>query len=128
MTPIEIMALIVVAFAAIKLLVVLINPQHWMCTVTKGSWTNPILTTLASLAVMVVSLIFLLQELTIVQIFAAMLFVMSFTMLGLAPYSKDVLELEEKMFKDGRYMLKKGWPATIVWVVLIIWTLYALFA
>lgn len=128
MTPIEIMALAVVVFAASKLLLVLIGRQKtWFGTVTKRFWANSTLTTLTSLAVAVVALIYLLKELTIVQIFAAMFFAMSLIAMGLAPFSKDMLSLEDKWFKS-KDMLKKGWFAAIVWIALIIWLLYALFA
>ncbi|MDI6888444.1 MAG: hypothetical protein QMC78_01950 [Methanocellales archaeon] len=124
MTPIEIMALIVALFAGIKMLVTLINPKYWKNTVTKRSWANPTLTSLVSLVLTVVTLAFLLRELTIVQIFAVMLFAMGLIMLGFAPYSKEMLVLEDKMFKQK----EKGWLAGLVWAVLTIWVLYALFA
>lgn len=127
MTPIEIMAFIVVLFATIKLLVVFISPKSWYKGFTSRFWTNPVLITIISLAVTVVTLIFLIRELTIVQIFAAMLFTMSFIILMLAPFSKDMLALEDKWFKE-KDICKKGWVAGIVWIVLIIWVLYTLFA
>lgn len=122
MTPIEIMALIVATAVLIKLVLMVASPKSWKSTVTKRSWANPILTTIVSLVVMVVSLIFLIRELTIIQIFAVMFFAMSLMILSFAPYSKDMLVLEDKMFKN----LKKGWVAGIVWLVLAIWVLYAL--
>lgn len=127
MTPIEIMALIVVLFAGSKLLLVLIGQQKsWFGTVTKRFWANSTLITLVTLALAAVTLIYLLKELTIVQIFAAMLFVMLLIVMGLAQFSKDMLALEEKWFK-GEDMRKKGWFAILVWLALVVWVLYALF-
>ncbi|MFA5772283.1 MAG: hypothetical protein WC974_06110 [Thermoplasmata archaeon] len=42
-----------------------------------------------------ISLFFLLKELTIVQIFATLMFSMSLMILGFAPHSKDMLVLED---------------------------------
>ncbi len=127
MTPIEIMALIVVLFAGSKLLLVLIGQQKsWFGTVTKRFWANSTLITLVTLALAAVTLIYLLKELTIVQIFAAALFTMILITMGLAQFSKDMLALEEKWFK-GEDMRKKGWFAIIVWLALVVWVLYALF-
>lgn len=126
MTAIEIMALAVVVFAGVKLPLTFITPKSWKIwwrTVTQRTWTNPVRTTVAMLLLMVVSLAFLLRELTIIQIFAATLFGWSLVILGFAPFSKEMLEVEEKMFKQK----EKGWLAALVWAILIVWVLYALF-
>lgn len=125
MTPIEIMALIIAVFAAIKILVILINPKSWM-NVVKTVYGNPILTTIISLVLAVVVLNYLLVELTIVQIFAVMLFLSLLMVIGIAAYSKDILQLASKLLED-REVLKKAWLAIIVWVILIVLVLYTLF-
>jgi len=127
MTPIEIMALIVAVFAGVKLVVALISPKSWLGSVTKTAWSNPTLTTIGSLVLAAVALFYLLEELTIVQIFAAMFFLMLLMVMGFAPYAKDMLALEDKMLKD-RDVVKRGWLSIIVWGILVIWVLYALFA
>jgi len=88
MTPIEIMAVIVALAVLIKLVLMVASPKSWKNTVTKRSWANPILTTIISLVAIVVSLIFLLRELSIIQIFAVMFFAMSLMMLSFAPFLK----------------------------------------
>lgn len=127
MTAIEIMALIVAGLAAIKLVIVLISPKFWFRTVTKNVYRKPTLTLIISLVIAAVTLLFLLQTLTIVQIFAVMLFLMSLVAMGFAPYAKDMLELGDRILKN-RNILKKGWLPAIVWLLLVIWTLSALFA
>lgn len=126
MTPIEIMAFIVAAIAAIKLFVIFINPKSWI-KVTKTVFANPFLTTIILLALAMISLGYLITELTIVQIFAAMLFVMCLSALGFAAYSKEMLPLVNKMLKE-KDILKKAWVSIAVWIVLIGWVLYELFA
>jgi hypothetical protein len=125
LTPIEIMTLIIAVFAAIKILVILINPKSWM-NVVKTVYGNPILTTIISLVLAVVVLNYLLVELTIVQIFAVMLFLSLLMVIGIAAYSKDILQLASKLL-ENREVLKKAWLAIIVWVILIVWVLYTLF-
>ena len=127
MTPIEIMALIAAVIVPIKLLMLLRSQKSWFNTVTRRYWGNAIVTTILSLIVVIVTLFYLLQELTIVQIWAVTLFAMALISLGLAPFSKYMLNVEKKWFTETN-TLKAGWFAAMVWVALIIWVLYALFA
>jgi len=127
MTPIEIMALIAAIIVPIKIITLLRSRQSWFNTVTKRFWGNPVATTILLLIVVIVTLYFLLQELTIVQIWAASLFIMALIALGLAPLSKYMLEIEKKWFTEMN-VLKIGWLPAIVWLALIIWVLYTLFA
>ena len=126
MTPIEIMALIAAIIVPIKLIMVLRSQKSWFNTVTRRYWGNAIVTTILSLIVVIVTLFYLLQELTIVQIWAVTLFAMALISLGLAPFSKYMLNVEKKWFTETN-VLKTGWVAAIVWIVLIIWVLYVLF-
>ena len=127
MTPIEIMALIAAIIVPVKLIMVWRSQKSWFNTVAKRYWGNATVTTILSLIVVIVTLYYLLQELTIVQIWAVMLFAMALISLGLAPFSKYMLDVEQKWFTETN-VLKIGWFAAIVWLVLIIWVLYTLFA
>ncbi|NOR48949.1 MAG: hypothetical protein GQ533_13055 [Methanosarcinaceae archaeon] len=51
---------------------------------------------------------------------------MSLIVLGLAPLSKYMLEIEEKWFKEEK-MITIGPIAWIVWSGLSIWVLYTIF-
>jgi len=131
MTPIEIMALIVAVFVGFKLLVVLISPKSWMGIVkTVTIWKNPIPTTLVSIVLAAVALMYLLQELTIVQIFATTLFVMFLMIISLSSCAKATLAVEKQVFKemDVKKLSMEAWLAIIVWGILTIWVLWALFA
>jgi len=130
MTPIEIMALIVAVFVGFKLLVVLISPKSWMGIVkTVTIWKNPIPTILVSIVLAAVTLMYLLQELTIVQIFATTLFVMFLMIISLSSCAKATLAVEKQVFKelDVKKLSMEAWLAIIVWGILTIWVLYALF-
>ena len=126
MTPIEIMALIAAIIVPIKIIMLLRSQKFWFNTVTRRYWGNAIITTILSLIVVIVTLFYLLQELTIVQIWAVTLFAMALISLALAPFSKYMLSVEKKWFTETN-VLKTGLVAGIVWTILVIWVLYALF-
>lgn len=126
MNPTEIMAFIVAFFTLGKMLTMLFSQKSWFTNYTKRFWAHPRMLTIGSLVVVIVSLWFLLQELTIVQVFAVTFFSMSLIILGLAPLSKYMLEIEEKWFKEEK-MITIGPIAWIVWSGLSIWVLYTIF-
>jgi len=126
MNPTEIMAFIVAFLTLGKMLTMLISQKSWFTNSTKRFWAHPRMLTIGSLVAVIVSLWFLLQELTIVQVFAVTFFSMSLIVLGLAPLSKYMLEIEEKWFKEEK-MITIGPIAWIVWSGLSIWVLYTIF-
>lgn len=125
MTPIEIMALILIIVSVVKILVILAKPSAWT-EVIKKVWANPFLTGFISFILAVVVLYYLLQELTIVQIFASMLFLALLAAIGIATYCKEVVGIAQKLLKD-KNILKKSWLYLIIWIVLIIWVIKELF-
>jgi hypothetical protein len=70
MTPIEIMAFIAAIIVPIKIIMLLRSQKSWFNTVTRRFWGNAVVTTILSLIVVIVTLYYLLQELTIIQIWA----------------------------------------------------------
>jgi len=125
MTPIEIMALIVIGLALIKIVVLFVNPKHWM-KVIEAVFTKPALTIFVSVVWTAVVLVILLQELTIVHIFASMLFLMPLFLMGFAAYGKDTTAWAKKMLKDKKLM-KKSWLLILIWIVLMLWVIYTIF-
>jgi len=120
----EILALLVVLFGGIKIVLSAAGKKYvWFNDVTKKAWNSSVRMTAIALVMTLVSLYVLLQEFTIVQIFAVTFFALSLTWLGLAPFSPYMLELEEKIFKDlNRRGL--GIIAGAVWAILFLWVLY----
>ena len=125
MTPVKVIALVFIVFALVKLLVIWIKPKSWKAFVKK-IYAKPIYTKIAALILALVILRYLLQELTIVQIFAAMTFMMALMMLQFASFSKEILELSDQFLKD-RKILKKVWLSLSIWIILMGWALYELF-
>ncbi|MBW3002258.1 hypothetical protein KY338_03805 [Candidatus Woesearchaeota archaeon] len=126
MTPIQIMALIVAVLGAIKLLVIIVDPKIWLKKVVKPIYANTMVASLLGLIIAGVSLYYLNQELTIVQIFAVLLFFMGLMLMSFAVMAKEMVGLADKVLrKDG---LMRFWLPMLIWVLLLIWVFYALFA
>lgn len=119
-TSIEIMALIFLVIASIKILVILINPRTWHDNVVKNIYRNPKILMVLSLILSAITLYYLLKELTIVQIFAAMLFFSLIAAVGVSVFSKDLMKLTNKLYND-KFILKKSWLYLLIWIVLILW-------
>jgi hypothetical protein len=122
MSPIKIIALIFVVFALVKLVVISISPASWK-TFIKKMYAKPLYTIGLSLIAAIFILRYLLQELTIVQIFASMTFMMALMMVQFAVFSKEITELMDKFLND-RNVLKRAWLSISIWLILMIWVLY----
>ena len=128
MTAIEIIALITVLIVIIKLIVLAIKPSAWY------EQSNPLIkiesgkirATIFSLTLSVVLLYYLLQELTIVQIFAVMTFVWAMFMLALAPFAERFFESIREFAQEPGF-LKKNWFSITVWIILVIWVVLDIF-
>lgn len=126
MTYIEIIALVTALIVIVKTAILLKHQRFWYSNVTRRYWKGTgTVTMILSFAVAGGILLMLLQELTIIQIWAVMLFAMALISGALAPFSKYMLEAENKWFSESS-ALKKGWLAGIIWMALSIWVLVAL--
>jgi len=125
MTPIKILALLVAVIVAIKLLIILVQPKSWL-SVVKKVYAKPVLTMILALVAAGIILKYLLVELTIIQIFAVMSFMMALMAIGVAAYGKEIIDLAEKLLQD-RNVIKKAWLSIVVWIILIVWVFLALF-
>ena len=125
MTAIETMAFVVVALVGVKILVILVDPKSWI-KVIKTVHSVPVFTTLVSLVLAGVTLNYLLEELTIVQIFGSMLFFMFLMMIGVSAYSKEVVPWATNLLKN-KNTIRRSLLVIVVWVGLMIWVTYELF-
>ena len=110
-----------------KLLVIMIKPKAWM-NVVEVVYRKPTLLMVVSLILAAVVLYYLdFAGITIVQIFAVMVFFALLAAMTASAYAKEIIVLARKMLKD-KSVLKKAWLALVVWIVLVVWVLYTLFA
>ena len=126
MTPIEIIALILIIISAIKVIVILANPKSW-ADIVKKVWANPMVTSIISLILAAIVLYYLVwvEGITIVQILAVTGFVVLLMAVGVGAYAKEVTSMATKMLKKG--VLKKSWFYTLIWIILLIWGAKELF-
>lgn len=110
----------------IKILFVLFKPAGWM-NVSKKIYSSPAVLALIELILAAIVFYYLLMELTIVQIMAGVVLGALLTGLSFAAYGKEVMALGTKIMKD-KDMWKKAWLPVVIWLVLAVWALYALFA
>ena len=125
MTPLEIIAVIMIALGVIKFLVLAVKPRAWI-KVVNVVYGSPKAITWIGLILGAVILYYLLQELTIVQIFATLAFLSALMMIGVASFSKDLSEFAKKILARKNIM-KKTWLAWVIWLVLMAWALKEIF-
>ena len=123
--PVEIIALVLLVFAVIKIVILLIKPEAWM-DFAKGIWKNKVVTKLVALILAAVVFYYLIQVLTIVQIFAVTAFVALLLAIGLADPIKRIIPVYEKQIKDGT-LWKDNWLYTLIWLALMVWVVIELF-
>jgi len=124
-TPIEWIVTIFAVIGLIKLFVIMVSRKSWW-GLTKGVYGNPGITGFVSLVLAAVVLWFLLQELTIVQIIAAGVFMVLLMGFAFMTHAKELMTLAKKMIY-GKKFSGGLWLYILIWVVLLLWALYEIF-
>jgi hypothetical protein len=125
-TPIEIIAIVIIAVAVIKMLILLINAKAWM-NFAKGFYKNVALAQILGLIIAAVVLYYLRDAgITIVQILAVITFFAGILMVGLAPHVGDLIKKYERQAKSGS-IFKDNWLYTLIWIALLVWGVKELF-
>jgi len=127
MTPVEIIALIFIVISIIKLITIAISPKAWYGSsnpLVKLVW-NRISATIFSLIIGGVILYYLLAEISIVQLFVAVIFSFLLMIITVAPDIDKVLKaVPDQIEKKKGSFLVEYWPAIIAWVGLMVWTVW----
>ncbi len=123
MAPIEILATFFAVFVIVKLVVVTVKPGLWM-TWAKGILKNELLITLIYFVFAVIVGYYIFAELTVVQVAAVTLWVSMLIGIGFIPYSKILLKTSDELLSVG---ISKTWLSMLIWAVLAVWVLYAVF-
>ena len=122
----HILALIFIVVAAVKIIVILSKPSAWS-KVVKKVWKNSNLIMIICLVLAIIVLSGLIaQGMTILQIFSVMLFVSLLAGVGIAMYSKDIVNASQRLLRD-RNIVKKSWLYILIWIILLVWGLKELF-
>ena len=124
-TPVEIIALVLLIVAAVKMVVLLISGKSWM-NLAKSLYKNKVVFQIICFLLAGVVLYYLLQDLTIVQIFAVTAFVALLLALGMAEPIKKIIPVYEKHLKN-KTLFKTYWLYVLVWLALMAWVFIELF-
>ncbi|MFH1325799.1 MAG: hypothetical protein ABIH49_03485 [archaeon] len=117
-------AFILAAFALIKISVILVNGKAWL-KFAKWIWQKPAVTGIIFFLLALVVFYYLIQQMTIVQIFAVMLFVTLLFGSAMSPYVKHFLKLGDSLV--SKKAIRNYWPEVIIWVILSLWALKEIF-
>jgi len=122
LTTLELMALIVAVVAIVKILFLITKPAKWIEFVER-IYSKPSIIMVVALILGYWALQALLDAgITIVEIFAVMLFLVFLMTLSIAVYPKEIIPIGKKMLRD-KSLIKKGWLAILVWFLLSIWVI-----
>ena len=115
----EILALILIAISAIKLITFFINPQLWYSFIGGLYSSPPLASIIAFLLAMTVLYFLLVSGVTIVEILAVCLFVALLIAVGFAKYADKLITWV--MEQNIVFILKEVWLYTLVWLLLLAW-------
>ena len=107
-----------------KFIVILVRREKWW-PITRGVYGNPQIFRFVFLILAAVVFYFLIQELNIVEILAVATFFALLMAFGFTTYSKEILELAQKIIKKG--FSGWQWLVILIWAVLLLWGLYEIF-
>ncbi|MEK6835777.1 MAG: hypothetical protein AABX55_02025 [Nanoarchaeota archaeon] len=125
LTPIEIIALIFVLLALLKIIVIVINKKAWYNNVVKPVYSGGALTTVIFIVLAFIIFYYLLQELSIVQIFAVVALSSMLIGLGFLANSKELISVLQKAY--NKKLSAWVWLYTLIWFILLLWVLYEIF-
>ncbi|MBU2104676.1 MAG: hypothetical protein KKF67_02795 [Nanoarchaeota archaeon] len=125
-TSVEIIALILIIVAIIKMLVLVVKPMTWM-KFTRWIYKKPSVTKFIGAILAGITLYYLINMgITIVQILAISAFIALLFVIGLAEDVGPFIKKYEAQIRAGK-LWKKHWFYTLLWLILLAWGVKELF-
>ncbi|MDP3986867.1 MAG: hypothetical protein Q8P81_01435 [Nanoarchaeota archaeon] len=125
-TSLEIIALIFIALALIKMLFLAVKPKAWI-SFSKKIYSSPkVVSFVSTILALVVLYYLILNGITAVEVLAVSAFVGLIVMVGLAPEFPYLIKKYEAVVKKGR-LWKEYWLYVLLWLALIILGLLQIF-
>lgn len=122
----QITVLLLAILVVIKFLVLAIKPKAWL-NFAKSLYSNPLILGLVEFILAAVLFYYLLMQLTIVQIMAAVTLGALLTGLSFAIFSKEMIPWMGRIIRSKKILWSPGaWFVWIIWLVLIGWAVYTL--
>ena len=122
LTSVDLIALVFVVIAFIKLIVLVFNKKGWYNGVAKPVYSNPVLSELLLLIIGATLFYFISQELTIVQIFATVGLAAVLFAIALLQYSHEFMTFIREVY-DQEFS-RIHWVHLIAWLALLVWVFY----
>ena len=124
---VQIAVLLLAILIVIKFLVLAIKPKAWL-NFAKSLYSNPLVTGLVEVILAAVLLYYLLIQLTIVQIMAAVTLGALLTGLSFAAFGKELLPFISRLMRNKSILWSpRALLIWLIWFVLIGWALYTIF-
>lgn len=120
MSAIENIAWIVIIGAAIKMLVLLINPSAWMNFASKFYKSKSLAKIVSLILAGVIFYYLYISGITVVQILAVTAFIGMLLVLCLADEFDYLIKKYQAVIKKGK-LWKEYWLYTLIWIILLIW-------
>lgn len=117
-TPLEIIALILIALSLIKIIIIFINKKIWYKNVVEPFYKNRHIASCILSILSIIIFYFIIQELTFSQIFVAIGFSSILLVLGFLQFSEEFMLLIKKIYSEKLNLLKIIY--ILIWVALII--------
>jgi hypothetical protein len=124
MTPTKILAIIFAVAILVKLAFLIIRPRLW-ARAAHAVIGNYATATVIYLILAAIVGYYVLTSINIVEVAAVMLFASLLIGLSLAPYAASLVKLSDEVMQVG---LGKTWLALVIWGLLALWVLYAVFS
>jgi len=126
-TSVEIIALVMIVLATIKMIVLLVKPKAWM-NFAKQIYSKPNVAKAIGFVLAAIVLYYLIDAgITIVQILAVSVFVALLMMIGLASEASLIIKKLDALIKKGN-LWKDYWFYSLVWIALLAWGVMELIA
>src|SRR3989344_1352782 len=121
MTPLEILASILITLGIVKLVVIMVSPNSWL-NFARKIYAKPKITSIIALLLALV----VLQQLmaagfTIIEIFAIGLFISLLFMASMVPFMSILIVYVKK--HGLKKSIQEQWLPTLVWILLMLWGL-----
>jgi hypothetical protein len=122
---VEVIALIVALLIIVKLLVVSFSPKAWW-NLAKSLYKANVALFVVELVLALVVFYFLLQQITLVQLMAAIGLGALLTGMTFAVYAKETIDWGTKILRS-KSLWARSWLPILIWLGLAVWTLVELF-
>ncbi len=125
LTPLEIISLIFAILCLVKLVTIIVNKKIWFDNVANPIYENSNKAQYLFLILAVVVFYFLIQELSIAEIFAVMAFTSFLVGFGFLQYSNEMRVFLRNIY--SKKLNKTQCFQIFIWLILILWVLYEIF-